>query len=216
MAVKYPLEYEITRDSIDTGQHWITLRIKNIGAQELTGLDVNLNSLDVYSIGVLGTGTYVSCLSPDEERQLPFQVSANRTGSVYVTVDGWRESARFHWESPSIPMTVGAEVAELVSLFAMTEPYSVVGEQIRVEATIRGLAAERGLSLEFWADTPSGEFEELAIVETKELAPGEEATYSAEVTPEEEGLYTLYAYLYDGVRRIGREVETIRVEEAAV
>lgn len=214
MPNKYPLEYELTPDSVDTGQHWITLRLKNIGAQELTGLDVNLNSLDVYSVGVLGTGTYVSSLSPNEERQLPFQISANRTGSVYVTIDGWREGARFHWESPSIPITVGAEVAELVSLFAMTEPHSVVGERIHMEARVRGLSAGRGLSLEFWADTPSGEFEELAIVETKELELGEEATYSAEITPEEEGLYTLYAYLYDGVRRIGREVETIRVERA--
>ncbi|MFO7917760.1 MAG: hypothetical protein R6V13_06760 [Anaerolineae bacterium] len=52
-------------------------------------------------------------------------------------------------------------------------------------------------------------------METKELEPGEEATYSAQISPEEPGLYTLYAYLYDGVRRIGREVETIRVERAA-
>lgn len=56
--------------------------------------------------------------------------------------------------------------------------------------------------------------EELAIIETKELGAGEEATYSAEVTPEEKGLYTIYAYLYDGIRRIGREVEYVHVREA--
>ena len=38
MAIKYPLEYEITPTSIDTGRHWVTLRLKNIGAQDLTGL----------------------------------------------------------------------------------------------------------------------------------------------------------------------------------
>ena len=214
MAIKYPLEYELTPSSIDTGRHWVTLRLKNIGTQDLTGLDINLNSLDAYSISVLGTGSYVSILRPDETREIPFQVSANRTGSLYLTLDGWKGGGRFHWESPGMPITVGAEVAKLVSLFAMTEPYSVVGERIRCEATIRGLSTSEGLKLEFWADTPGGAFEELAIVETKALDPGEEATYSAEVTPDDDGLYTVYAYLYDRVRRIGREVEYVYVREA--
>ena len=214
MAIKYPLEYELKPNSIDAGRHWVTLSLKNIGTQDLTGLDINLNSLDAYSISVIGTGSYVSMLNPDETRELPFQVSANRTGSLYVTLDGWKNGERFHWESPGIPVTVGAEVAELVSLFAMTEPYSIVGERIRCEATVRGLDRSEGLKLEFWADTPGGEFEELAIVETKALDMGEEATYSAEITPDEDGLYTIYAYLYDGVRRIGREVEYVYVREA--
>jgi len=214
MAIKYPLEYEMTPKSIDAGRHWVTLSLKNIGTQDLTGLDINLNSLDAYSISVLGTGSYVSILKPNETRELPFQLSANRTGSLYVTLDGWKDGERFHWESPGIPMTVGEEVAELASLFAMTEPYSVVGERIRCEATVRGRSASEGLKLEFWADTPSGEFEELAIVETKALDVGEDAIYSAEITPDEDGLYTIYAYLYDGVRRIGREVEYVYVREA--
>jgi len=213
MAIKYPLEYTLNPRTIDAGRRWLTLTLQNIGDEELTGLDVNLNSLDAYSISVLGTGTYVTTLQPNEARQLPFQVSANRTGSLYLTVDGWREGDPFHWESPSIPITVGAEVAELVSLFAMTEPYSIVGERILCEATIRGLSESQGLSLEFWADTPGGAFEELAVVETKALAPGEEATYSAEITPEEEGMHTIYAYLYDGVRRVGRRVEYVYVNE---
>jgi hypothetical protein len=214
MAIKYPLEYELTPTSMDSGRHWVTLRVKNIGTQDLTGLDLNLNSLDAYSISVLGTGSYISILEPNESRELPFQVSANRTGSLYLTLDGWKDGERFHWESPGLPITVGAESAELVSLFAMTEPYSIVGERVRCEATVRGLGQSEGLKLEFWADTPGGEFEELAIVETKALSPGEEATYSAEVAPDEEGLYTIYAYLYDGVRRIGREVEYVYVREA--
>jgi len=214
MAIKYPIEYDMMPKSIDPGRHWVTLTLKNIGTQDLTGLDINLNSLDAYSISVLGTGSYVSILKPDESRELPFQVSANRTGSLYLTVDGWKDGERFHWESPGMPVTVGAEVAELVSLFAMTEPYSIVGERVRCEATVRGLTESEGLKLEFWADTPGGDFEELAIVETKALSVGEEATYSAEITPDDDGLYTIYGYLYDGVRRIGREVEYVYVREA--
>lgn len=214
MAIKYPLEYDLQPRSVDAGRHWVTLRLNNIGQDDLTGLDIKLNSLDAYSMSVLGTGSYVSMLQAGESREIPFQVSANRTASVYVTLDGWKDGERFHWESPGVPVTVGAEVVELASLFAMTEPYSVIGERVRCEATMRGLARSEGLKLEFWADTPTGEFEELAIVETKTLDPGEEATYSAEITPEEEGLYTIYAYLYEGVRRIGREVEYVYVREA--
>ena len=212
--IKFPLEYELTPNALDAGRHWVSLRLKNIGAESLTGLDVKLNSLDAYSLGVLGTGSYLSILGSNEEETLPFQVSANRTGSLYVTIDGWKDGEKFHWESPAVFITVGEEVAELVNLFAMTEPYSLIGEKIRCESTVRGLTPSDGLKLEFWADTPGGEFEELAIVETKPLSPGEEITYSAEITPEEEGLYTMYAYLYDGARRIGRAVEYVYVQEA--
>jgi hypothetical protein len=215
MAIKYPIEYELVPTTIDTGRHWMTLNLKNIGNQDLTGLDVKLNSLDAYSMSSLGTGSYVSSLKADEEQAIPYQVSANRTASLYVTVDGWRDGKQFHWESPSILVTVGTDVAQLVSLFAMTEPYPILGEKIHCEATVRGLAPSEGLTLEFWADTPSGEFEELAAVETKVLARNEEATYSAEITPDEEGLYTIYAYLYDGAHRIGRRIEHVQVGRTA-
>jgi hypothetical protein len=213
MAIRYPIQYELSPKRMDPGRRWLTLNIKNLGAEDLTGLDIRLNSLDIYSLSVLGTGSYVSVLEPEEERILPFQVSANSTGSVYISVDGWQDGESFHWESPGALITVGREVAELVSLFAMTEPYPPLRKTIRCEANVRGLAESEGLRLEFWADTPSGEFEELATVETKQLSAGEEARYSAGITPEEEGLYTLYAYLYDGVRRIGREVETVYVRQ---
>lgn len=215
MAIKYPIEYELVPTTIDTGRHWVTLNLKNIGNQDLTGLDVNLNSLDAYSMSALGTGSYVSSLKSDEERAIPYQLSANRTVGLYVTADGWRDGKRFHWESPSILVTVGSDVAQLVSLFAMTEPYPILGEKVRCEATVRGLSESERLTLEFWADTPSGAFEELAAVETKALSPNEEATYAAEITPDEEGLYTIYAYLYDGVDRIGRRIEHIQVGRAA-
>lgn len=214
MTIRYPIEYDLNPKSIEPGRRWLTLRIKNIGVEPLTSLDVRLNSLDVYAMSVLGTGSFIGVLEPDEERVLPFQVSAVSTGSVYVTVDGWQDDAPFHWESPGVLVTVGKEVAELVSLFALTEPYPVLGERIRCEATIRGLAASSDLRLEFWAYSPDGEFEELTTLETDPLAAGEIARYSTEITPSEEGLYTIYAYLYDGIRRLGREIEYVTVREA--
>jgi hypothetical protein len=213
MAMRYPIQYDITPDSVPTGTRWLTVTLQNVGTEDLTMLDIRLNSLDVYALSVYGTGSYIAILKPDEKRVLPFQVLASATASVYVTVDGWQDGEPFHWESPGMRVTVGEEAAELVSLFAMTEPYPLLGEKIRCEATIRAITDTEGLTLEFWLETPSREFEEVATIETKALVAGEQARYAAEVTPEERGLYTVYGYLFDGARRIGREIETIYVRE---
>jgi hypothetical protein len=211
MAIRYPIEYELTPDRIDAGRSWLSLRLKNIGDNALTGLDVRLNSLDVYSISISGAGSYVSVLNPGEEVILPFQVMANSTGSLYISLDGWKDGNVFHWETPAISITVGREMAELVSFFAMTEPYPVLGDKINCEATVRGLAETSGVTLEFWAENPSDEFEAFHTIETKALTDGETVRYSAEFTPGEEGLYTVYAYLFDDGRRIGRQVEYVSV-----
>jgi hypothetical protein len=215
MAVRYPIEYELTPKSIESGRRWLTLRVKNIGSEDLTTLDVRLNSLDAYNLSTLGTGSYISLLRPDEEQVLPFQISANATTRVYISIDGLRDGTVFHWESPNIPVIIDQESTDLVSLFAMTEPYPLLNEKIKVEATLRGEAANDGFTLEFWADTPSGEFEKLGVVETPALDIGEEARFSAEIQPDEEGLYTIYGYLYDGVKRIGRAIEHVTVTKAA-
>jgi hypothetical protein len=65
--------------------------------------------------------------------------------------------------------------------------------------------------LEFWAESPDGRFEEIANVETKELAFGEEVRYAVEIMPDTNGLYKIYAYLYNNGKRIGREVEKVFV-----
>ncbi len=214
MALRYPIEYALTPKSIRAGRRWLSLRLKNVSSDTISALDIRLNSLDVYSISVYGTGDYVSVLQPDEEIILPFQVQANASGSVYVTVDGVRDGGDFHWETPAMPLTVGKEVAELVSLYAMTEPYPLLGDRIECEATIRGLETTEGVTLEFWAENPSLDFEAFHTIDTKALAPGETVRYTAEFSPEEEGLYTIYAYLYAGSRRIGREIEHVSVREA--
>jgi hypothetical protein len=193
---------------------WVTLRLKNVGEQNLIGLDVKLNSLDAYDIYVYGTGSYVAVIKPGEEEVVPFQTLATATGQVYASLDGWRGAGLFHWESPRITVNVGEDVAKLMSLFAMTEPYPRLGERIQFEAVLRGTSHSERLRLEFWAETPSGAFIELGKVETQALSANEQARYSAEVTPEEGGIYTIYAYLYDGAKRIGHELERVHVTEA--
>jgi hypothetical protein len=192
---------------------WLALRLKNVGEQNLIGLDLKLNSLDGYDIYVHGTGTYLSALKPGEEQAMPFQVLATSTGRVYASLDGWQGAELFHWESPRIEVKVGEDVAKLMSLFALTQPYSHRGDHIRFEAVLRGASDSERLRLEFWAETPSGEFVELAKVETQALSANEQARYSAEFAPQEEGMYTVYAYLYDGAKRIGHELEQVYVQD---
>lgn len=159
----------------------------------------------------LDSGTYIPLLEENEERELYVKVSGSQSTSVYITIDGWQNSDRFFWESPMIPITVGKKSAELVNVFAMVEPYPVVGDVIRCEAKVRGLAASPELELGFWADY-NGNFEKLGEVRTKTLSANEEASYSAEFTPEESGLYIIYAYLYDSDgKRIDREIDKVYV-----
>lgn len=214
MPIRYPIEYEINPKMVEPGWRWLTCALKNIGPESLAGLEIKINSVDDYGVRVLATGSFVPELEPEQQHVYPFQVAANQTAGVYVSVDGRRDGAPFHWESPSVLVSVGQEVAELVSLFAMSEPYPPVGEKVRCEATLRGLTKSQGLRLEFWADTPAGDFETLGEVDTKRLDAGEEAVYAAEFLPRDPGMYTIYAYLFDGIRRIGRQTENVYVREA--
>jgi hypothetical protein len=214
MAIKGPIQYELTPTSTSAGLRWLTLAIKNTGTKNLIGLDIKLNSLDAYSIHVYGTGSFIQVLQPGEEQILPFQALINATGWIYVSIDGWQGADMFHWESPRLRMKVDQDAATLVSLFALTEPYPRLGERIRVEATLQGAAESQDLRLEFWAETPEEQAVELGTVEPKDLVNGEEVRYAVEITPRQEGMYTLYAYLYDGARRIGHELEHVRVRDA--
>lgn len=209
MATRYPIEYDLRPKTMPTGRRWMTLTVKNIGVQPLTGLDVRLHSLDPYGITIFGTGEYIPILGQDEERLVTYQVSASSPTSLYVSIDAWQDGRPFHWESPYLSVIVGERVAEIVNAFAMTAPYAALEEKIDVEATVRAEADIDGLTLEFWADTPSGEFKQLGSTQTKSMKSGEEATYSAEFTPEEDGSYKVYVYLYDDGRRIDREIDYV-------
>jgi hypothetical protein len=215
MPTKYPIEYELEPKIISMGARWVTLTIKNVGSENLIGLDVKLNSLDAYSISVYGAGHYVASLKPGEEFIVPFRVLVNSSDFVYVSVDGMQKTRVLHWESPRIPLTSGEDSATLVSLFALTKPYPPRGERILVEATLQGKAQNEDLRLEFWAQDPGENFKELGTVQPKDLLEKERARYTVEFVPEQDGMYTVYAYLYDGAKRVGHELEQVYVEESS-
>ncbi len=217
LITKYPVEYELKPKHVEAGARWLTLTLKNVSDEALAGLDVKLNSLDTYAIQVSGTGSnYIPSLEPDEKEELPFQILATGNGSLYVSMDGLQNGVPFHWESPGLPIVVGHEVAELVSLFALTEPYPALGEQIRCEATVRSLTESEGLRLEFLIETTDGEFEGLEDMETEKAAAGETERYTVTLMPQEPGLHTVHAYLYDGAKRIGHEEDRVDVQDVSI
>lgn len=213
MPIKHPIRYELTPKELDTGTHWITLELENIGDEALQNIDVKINSVDSYNLAVIGTGQFISELKQNVESILNFQVSALRSSDIYITLRGRKNGDYFYWESPMIRINVVGAPAEIRTLFALTHPYTIMGETLEAEATLTGKTHSEGLDLEFWVDTPSGDFKELARIETKELEPGEDARYSAEITPDEEGIYTIYTYLYDEGRLVDRSTDTIWVEK---
>jgi hypothetical protein len=212
MAAKFPIEYAINPTSIRGGRTWLAVSVKNISEDPLTGLNVRLNSLDTYALEVPSDAEFIAALSPGEGEELHYQVEAQQSGGVYISVDGRWGGEPFHWESPSRRIVVGEEIAELVSTFALTEPHPRAGEPVTIEATLRGLIAGSGLILEFWVETPKGESISVDKTETDPLGPGEAATYKSDpFVPEEEGIYVIHTYLFDGTTRIGHATDYLSI-----
>lgn len=213
---KYPFEYEVTPSEIDVGTNWITVTLKNIGRDALQNLDIQLHSLDTYNLsvygtGLFGTGRYLPNLGSNEEEDLVFRVNAIGSANVYITIKTRNAGSRYYftWESGWTKLTVSEEKAEIGRLLVLSNPYTLIGQTISAEATVKGLRTSTGLKLEIWVEPPSGQSEEQAAIDIKDLPVGEEARYTVEFTLQETGIYTIYAYLYDGWRRIGYKTEDI-------
>jgi hypothetical protein len=217
---KYPIEYELNPTEIDKGDNWVTLKLKNISKDTLSGVDVQLHSSDTYYLKVYGTwwgfgsGKYLKELKPKEEVELVFRINALGSADVYVTLmSRIYARERFWWESGWTHIYVSDEKAELERLLVLSHPYTTIGKTLAAEATVKGLRKGTGLKLEFWVETPAGKSEKQATTEIKELFAGEEARYTAEFTPKEIGFYTVYAYLYDGWQRIGYKTNYVYVQK---
>jgi hypothetical protein len=218
LRIKQPIEYELSPTEMGRGKIWLKLKLKNIGRQPLKRLDVELHSLDTFYLFPMffpfGIGHYIEELKPDEEKEVVFQVNAYGSAEVYATISARKNGDYFSWESGWTHISVIEEKAEIGRLLVLSHPYTKIGETISVEATIKGLQKSEGLKLEFWVETPSGKSEEQATIEIKDLPVGEESRYTAEFTPKETGYYTIYAYLYDGWKKIGHKTDTVYAMKA--
>jgi len=215
---KYPFNYELNPSELDIGSNWVTLKLKNISSRALRYLDIQLHSVDTYNLTVYGTGLfgaghYLPNLESDEEKDFVFRVNAVGSANVYVTIKALDNEGNFMWESGWTNLRVSEEKAEIERLLVLSNPYTKIGETISAEATIKGLKESTGLKLEFWVEAPIGKSEEQASIDIKDLPIGEEARYTVEFTPKQMGYYTIYAYLYDGWKRIDYKTESIFARE---
>ena len=103
--------------------------------------------------------------------------------------------------------------AEIERVFVSSR-YSNIDGELEVEAVVKGMGDSNGLGLAFWAETPSGKFEELADMKTRKMARGDETTYKAKLKPKEDGYYTVYVNLYDDYRNIARAYDTLYVAKS--
>jgi len=212
MKLKRPFEFEITPETIDSGTHWITIKLQNVSEDTLTNMDIRLHSMNPFFITVLGTGSFLSILKNNETGTIPFQVNAEATGRVYFTVSGERDGVYFYWDSPPVQLTVGDEIARLRSVFILTHPYIAKGTTIEVEAVIQATKGGKELDLTFWLDSPTS-YEFIGETKTKMLESGEEVKYSVEISPKEEGIHEVFVYLFDGTRLVGKDSDAIWVEK---
>ena len=58
IRVKHPIEYELTPDAVERGSHWLTVRIKNTGDNDLQNLNVKMHSLDSIHISFRNPNHY--------------------------------------------------------------------------------------------------------------------------------------------------------------
>ena len=88
IRVKHPIEYELTPDAVERGSHWLTVRIKNTGDNDLQNLNVKMHSLDSIHISFRNPNHYIYDLEPNEEKYFEVEVEANKTSScILVFVD---------------------------------------------------------------------------------------------------------------------------------
>jgi len=215
---KYPIEYELNPTEIEKGTNWVTLKLKNVGSETLENLDVQLHSVDTYNLSVYGSwwfggGVNIRELGPNKKKEVVFRVNAIGSADVYATVKGHKDGKYFWWESSWTSMHVSDEKAYLESLLVLSNPYTTIGKTLSAEATVKGLRKSSGLRLEFWVEAPSGKNEQQAKIDITDLPTGEEARYTAEFTPKETGRYAVYAYLYDGWRRIDHKMNYIYAQK---
>ena len=214
MAHNPPFEYSIKPERVETGTHWVSIHLENIDRKPMMNLDVRMISNDPLRIRSVDRGGYINMLNPGEERVVPVQIEANRGAWVYLHVEYWLNGELFHWESPNVWIKVRRDPARIMTLFAMEGPEYRTGEEATMEATVVANFPTNDMRLDFWAETADGEFESYKTVEIESIKAGEYKTIKTIFVPDEEGLYSIYAYLFDGNRRVDRKIEQIRVFES--
>ena len=176
-------------------------------------LDVRLISNDPLRIRSLDRGGYINMLNPGEERVVPVQIEGNQGAWVYLHVEYWLDESLFYWESPNVWIKVRRDPARIMTLFSIEGPQINLGEEVPVEATVVANLPSEDLRIDFWVETDSSKFESFNTEDIDSMEADEIRTITTEFTPDESGLYSIYAYLFDGNHRLDRMIEQLMVVE---
>ena len=214
MALNPPFEYSISPERIEPGTSWVSLNLKNTGRKPMMNLDVRLISNDPLRIRSLDRGGYINMLNPGEERVVPVQIEANQGAWVYLHVEYWLDDALFYWESPNVWIKVRRDPARIMTLFSIEGPQIDIGEEVLIEATVVANLPSEDLKMDFWVETASGKFETFNTEDIDSMEADEIRTITTEFIPDESGLYSIYAYLFDEDHRLDRMIEQLRVVES--
>jgi len=207
---RLPVIVKLEPREISRGRSQVSLKIKNVGEEEIETLEVGLSSLNQSLLEVQDSLKWLSNIQPDETAIVPFDISAFSSARVYIKIFGYVDNDRFSWESPGIRLKVGDEVAEIDNLLIKGDANQKVGQRVEAEATIRGLKPDSKISLDYWVNMPNEVFTHLGEVSI-EVNEIDIVKSRIEFTPESEGLYTVYAYLYDGLRQIDRDIDKVLI-----
>src|SRR5215475_7412360 len=123
---KYPIEYDLSPDTLENGAHWLTLRLQNKGDENLQNLNIKMHSLDSFHISFRNPSDYIYLLKPNEEKYLNFQVDANVTSHLYVSIHGRKDGGgHFHWDSPLLKEVVLGDDVEIETILVSNPYYTV-------------------------------------------------------------------------------------------
>ena len=211
MTYNPPFEYSLTPEIVEPGTKWISVHLKNMGREPMMNMDVRLIYNDPLRIRALDRGGYINMLNPGEERVVPVQIEANQGGWVYLHIEYWLDDELLYWESPNVWIKVSRDPARMMTLFSIKGPQVNIDTEVPVEATVVADLPSDSLRIDFWIETAEGRFESFHTLDIKPIDAGEIRTITTEFTPEEEGLYSIYAYLFNGNRRLDRVIEQLRV-----
>jgi hypothetical protein len=209
MKTKYLLAYDLPM-RIDAETRKVTLALTNTSEHELRNLEVALNSLDGSALRVLDREVQIAELIPGETKTVTFAIAPKKSASVYVSVSGWKPKRFFHWESAAAQIKVDRDGADSTSL---TEPTPQVPSDkvVRFETTIKSLASDADIEIAFWAQDPTGNRIQLAELDPEPIPKGERASYAVEFTPQQKGIYTIYARLEGETQQSEHKITSVRV-----
>jgi hypothetical protein len=160
---------------------------------------------------VVGQEEQIAELIPGETKRVTFPIAPKKSANVYVSVDGWKPKRFFHWESAAAQIKVGQDDADSASL-PESMPHVPSNEVVRFETTIKSLAPDADLKIVFWVQDPEGSSIQLAELNPEPIPEGERASYAVEFTPQQKGIYTIYARLEGKTQQSEHKIARVRVK----